>query len=303
MTPTSAVVATLGTPVVSGAWRWSTRRRLRALAYHDVPDAARFAEHLDHLARHYVTVTGAQVADSIDRGVPLPAHALWITFDDGDASVVRSALPLLRDRGMVATAFLCADWIDSDAVPWWVVVRMAAEHGLTDGPTTTKRLKRVPDTERRAEVEQLIGDLAAVEEAPPHQQWSSDDVRAWLAAGNDIGNHSLDHPCLDQCAPEEQRRQVNGAHRHLSALVGGPITTFAWPNGNAAPHAAAELRELGYRVVAGFEHRLAPRFLGSAVPRLRIDADAPIARLRAIESGAHPAVFAVTRRDSGGVRG
>jgi hypothetical protein len=64
------------------------------------------------------------------------------------------------------------------------------------------------------------------------------------------------------------------------------------------------MAELGYRMALLFDHRLAvvgtppamsigaPEF-PAALSRLRLDSDAPVERLRAIVSGAHPALFRV----------
>lgn len=78
----------------------------------------------------------------------------------------------------------------------------------------------------------------------------------------------------------------------LGSVVGRAVDVAAWPNGDPAPAALDELKALGYRVVATFDHRLgAVRPDPYAVSRLRLDADAPLARVRAVVSGGHPAVF------------
>ena len=163
-------------------------------------------------------------------------------------------------------------------------------------------MKRSTDNERRRVTATLATRLADAGRSIVGSQWSEDDVRRWLAAGNDIGNHSWDHPCLDRCSEDEQRRQVRLAHDRLSSLVGRPVDVFAWPNGDPSPAAGEELRTLGYRVVATCDHRLvAARPDGSAVSRLRLDTSVDLARTRAIVSGAHAAVFHAQRRLKGRV--
>ncbi|MDO8362934.1 MAG: polysaccharide deacetylase family protein [Actinomycetota bacterium] len=296
----NAVVSLLGSSAVSSAAAWLTRGRVRAVAYHDVQQPAAFAAQLDHFrARGYRTITGGQLADALAGVASLPERALWLTFDDGDASVAQVALPLLRERGMVATAFLCGAWIGTDEPPWWQVLEAAV--APSELVATRIALKRGPDQERRRRIEQMQQALAAAGPPSVGQQWSEGDVHEWLAAGNEVGNHSWDHPCLDRCDDEEQRRQVRLAHERLSRLIGAPVDTFAWPNGDASPAALAELQALGYRLVAGCDHRLvARRSDPMAVSRLRLDTSVGPNRTRAIISGAHSSLYQLQHLVRGG---
>lgn len=296
MSESSLAVRVLGSRTISGAATAVTRRRLRAVAYHTVPDPVAFDRQLAEFDRQgLVTVTGGQVADALHGGAALPQRSLWITFDDGDVSVVRGALPLLSARGMVATAFLCGGWIDTEEAPWWTVVEAAvASPHLT---STRLALKQGADQQRRRVVADMAAELAASASPVIGRQWTTADVAAWAAAGNDVGNHSWDHPCLDRCDEDEQRRQVRAAHDRLSELTGRPIDVFAWPNGDAAPAALDELRSLGYRLVATCDHRLTARGADPLhVSRLRLDTMVDVARTRAILSGAHSAGFHFDRR-------
>lgn len=305
----SRVVRVLGTPAVSRVSHALTRSSLRSVAYHVVNDPEAFERQLDHLqSEGYRTVTARQVADAFHAGPPLPDRAIWITFDDGDVSVIEHALPLLRQRGMVATAFLCGAWIGSTEAPWWTVLEAAVASGLVRADDVSPAdpdnlvsvrlaLKRAPDPVRRRVLRALQDRLAETGASVPGRQWSASDVQSWISAGNDIGNHSWDHPVLDTCDSAEQRRQVTRAHDRLSELSGAAVDVFAWPNGDPSPEAAKVLRELGYRVVAICDHRLARRSGDPlALSRLRLDADAEIVRTRAILSGAHSAVFHAQRR-------
>lgn len=301
----SAVVSLLGAAPVAGAWRLLTRGRLRVVAYHGVADSTAFAAQLDWLGERFNTVTAGQVADALHGGAALPPRAVWLTFDDGDITVVRNALPLLHERSMVATAFLCGAWLDSAELPWWVTLESAQREGLvqpadtghTDSLAVRLAVKRMPDAQRRAVIAAMAERLAAAGLTPEWPQWTTTDGLAWLAAGNDLGNHSWDHPLLDQCDEAQQRHQVRAAHERLSNAFGRTCDVFAWPNGNPAPAAADELRQLGYRLVAECDHRLAARRPdASALSRLRLDSDAAPARVAAVLSGGHSAVFHMQRR-------
>lgn len=298
-------VRVLGSSPVAGLASLITPGRLRVLAYHGIPDPRAFTRQLDYLASRYHTVTGTMVADALAGGPKLPERPIWITFDDGAPQVVRTGLPLLAERGMTATAFVCAGLIDTRTPHWWDVVDDAvsldvvteSDVGTTEGPAIKARLKQMDDDRRRAIVNEFGSRLAQQGHDPQRAQLSSDEVRTWERAGQEVGNHTWDHPCLDRCALSEQERQVNIAHEALTDILEAPPKVFAWPNGNPAPAALAEVRRLDYRLVLTFDHRLCKRSPDPwAMSRLRVDSEADLTRLRSIVSGAHPAAFRLAQR-------
>lgn len=67
-----------------------------------------FAAHLDAIAASGArTLTVSEVAAGLRAGT-LPERGVALTFDDGFASVARTAAPLLAERGMAATVFCVA---------------------------------------------------------------------------------------------------------------------------------------------------------------------------------------------------
>jgi peptidoglycan/xylan/chitin deacetylase (PgdA/CDA1 family) len=90
--------------------------RALVLTYHAVEpgppplcvDEPLFRQHLDAIADSGArALTVASLADALRAG-ELPERAVAITFDDGIASVPRTAAPLLAERGLVATVFCVA---------------------------------------------------------------------------------------------------------------------------------------------------------------------------------------------------
>lgn len=57
------------------------------------------------------------------------------------------------------------------------------------------------------------------------------DEAAQVYAGHEVAAHSLDHPTLKNCTPQEVYRQTESDRLLLSALVGYPVTGFAYPGG------------------------------------------------------------------------
>ena len=284
----------LGTSVVARTARLLTTGRLRVLAYHGVPDPHSFRLQMEHVARCYSPVGGAQVIAATEGRHSLREHSVWVTFDDGRPDVVENAEPILSRLGVPATLFVVAGLIDTDEPFWWSVVERAQADGIVTDPTAVSALKRRPDAERREQVAALareIADRRGLALRTP--QLTSDELSHWVAAGFEVGNHSWDHPCLDQSSPDQQVAQVREAHHRLTTLVGDEPRLFAYPNGNWSAPVDGELKRLNYSVALLFDHRLAtPSGNPLQMSRLRIDSTASVARFRAIVSGAHPCVFA-----------
>lgn len=299
MNAATAMTSLLGTGPVAALWR-RVRPGLRILAFHDVPDSAGFGTQLDQIRRHHTFVSGEQVA-AARRGADLPPNGVWITFDDGDATVFRNAQPVLAERGIPATAYVCPGLLDPPIPPWWDQVAEAGSRGRgavingihVEGSNLVQALKTIPDADRR----QVLTELEPIPE-PRTAPATVEEVDAWVAAGFEVGNHTWDHPCLDRCSPEEQRDQIIRAHDWLTERFGEAPTTFAYPNGDRTDHAFDVLHDLGYDTVLLFDHGLArPTAVSPELSRLRIDAGVDARRSRAILSGAHSDVMGL--RDGG----
>jgi peptidoglycan/xylan/chitin deacetylase (PgdA/CDA1 family) len=74
--------------------------------------------------------------DSVARprtAADLPARAVALTFDDGNASDYRCVLPILRQHGYLATFFITPSWMGADGYMTWDEVRELRSAGMTIG--------------------------------------------------------------------------------------------------------------------------------------------------------------------------
>jgi peptidoglycan/xylan/chitin deacetylase (PgdA/CDA1 family) len=265
--------------------------RLAGLGYHGGDDPAGFARQLDRLTRIARPVSLDDVEAAVAARRPLPGRAVLITFDDGERSVYEHGLPLLRERGLPAVAFVIASLVDTDEPFWWHEV---AHLGGADGPRMVRHLKTVPQARRLA----VLADLRRGRPPVRQAQLTSDELRALEAGGVRVENHSLTHPLLDRCDDAEVRSEVCGAHRRLTEALGRAPRAFAYPNGNWDVRAERVLAELGYRTGFLFDHRLGPRLPDHAlrVSRLRVATTTSPDRFETIVSGLHPAVHLLRGR-------
>jgi glycosyltransferase involved in cell wall biosynthesis/peptidoglycan/xylan/chitin deacetylase (PgdA/CDA1 family) len=67
---------------------------------------------------------------------------------------------------------------------------------------------------------------------PRREILTADDVRALVAAGWEIGSHGRTHRSLPGSPESTLRDEVVGSRADLQAIVGRPVTAFAYPYGN-----------------------------------------------------------------------
>jgi peptidoglycan/xylan/chitin deacetylase (PgdA/CDA1 family) len=272
------------------AFRRRAARRLTVLAYHGVDDPASFARQLDHLARaaHPVSLDEVVAALSGRRG--LPPRAVLITFDDGHRSVLEAGLPLLRERGLPAVAFVVAGLLDTDEPFWWVEAeRLLAAGGLA--PTAlVRRLKALPDAERLRAIAELRETAPAP--APRTPQLRREELPQLESAGIAVENHTWSHPCLPRCDDAKATAEALDAHRVLRDALGREPRAFAYPNGDWDARTERALADAGYAAAFLFDHRVNGPAPGHPLrlSRVRVNSDTGPDRFAILLSGLHPAL-------------
>ena len=88
-------------------------------------------------------------------------------------------------------------------------------------------------------------DVAVGEASEPIMDASQ--VRDWLAAGHDIGSHTLTHPFLTRLAPEQAREEIFASKKKLEDFFGRSIEHFCYPYGDWNAAVRDCVIEAGYR--------------------------------------------------------
>ncbi len=277
--------AALARPWMSLSTTW--RSSLRIVAYHNVEDVELFRIQIAFLADNLEPITAAEVV----RGSFIARRSpVWVTFDDGDPSLVELAMPVLNEFGISATAFICPGLVDSLEPFWWEVVEEAIASNIVPSDEVS-RLKHVDDRERRRRITQIGAALEASNgKSLVREHLTTDELRNWVGSRHSLGNHTWDHPLLDMCEPQEQRRQIVVAHDWLADRFSPKDLLFAYPNGNHSPAAEAILRELGYAVGVLFDHRVHRGRNPLHMSRIRVNSADGLSEFKAKVSGIHPVI-------------
>jgi peptidoglycan/xylan/chitin deacetylase (PgdA/CDA1 family) len=90
-----------------------------------------------------------------------------------------------------------------------------------------------------------------------------DQIKQMIAAGWEVGSHSLSHlpePVMD---PAQLRAEIVDSRKKLAALLGAPILTFAYPFGDVTPEAVDYVRFAGYMAAMDAKGFTADQGLGN----------------------------------------
>lgn len=73
-----------------------------------------------------------------------------------------------------------------------------------------------------------------------------DDVKAILADGHDLGNHSQNHKNMSQLSDKECREEILSVHDKVKELTGYEMFLFRPPYGDYDNHVITNVRSVGY---------------------------------------------------------
>jgi peptidoglycan/xylan/chitin deacetylase (PgdA/CDA1 family) len=75
---------------------------------------------------------------------------------------------------------------------------------------------------------------------------TTDQLRAWQAAGMEVGAHTRSHPRLTRCSDAALRDEVHGSRQALEDVLGVPVQQFCYPYGDVDARVATAARAAGY---------------------------------------------------------
>ncbi|MFC4528185.1 polysaccharide deacetylase family protein [Dyella halodurans] len=75
---------------------------------------------------------------------------------------------------------------------------------------------------------------------------TAQQLRAWHAAGMEVGAHTRTHVRLSQCNDQQQRDEIEGCRTELEQQLGAPVTQFCYPYGDYDERAVAVARQSGF---------------------------------------------------------
>lgn len=81
----------------------------------------------------------------------------------------------------------------------------------------------------------------------PQRLMTVAQMRAWVAAGHEIGSHTLDHVDLTTLPLAEVRHQMVASRQRLEDAIGTAVTAFCYPYGHYGPDHPRLVRDAGFQ--------------------------------------------------------
>ena len=218
-----------------------------------------FSMHMQEIRRYFDVVSLGDWVQHKQQGLPLPAKACAITFDDGWADNYEYALPILKATNTPATLFAVAEKIGTNFQFWPNTVLALLLNGLnaelnrhplfaqvgTEIDVTHKiidreyaaayiaRLKSFSDNEIFSALneihstELLTGKL-------PNALMNWDQLKEMQDSGLvAIGSHTCNHMRLsDALSAEQLQHEIKNSKEVLEDKLGGSVDLFCFPNGD-----------------------------------------------------------------------
>ncbi|MGX5172715.1 polysaccharide deacetylase family protein [Aliikangiella sp. IMCC44653] len=270
-----------------------------------------FRQQMSYLSKRYTPLNMAQMADYIEGKLKLPKKPVLVTFDDGFDDNYRLAFPILKELSIPATFFVTTDFIDSTETLWYerlayffhkLAHPLVEIHELSLSLTlkgqrarykaylkTVEQLKQVKNELRLKILSDLFeryGDpylQASEAEADLSRSMSWEQLKEMVAAGMDIGGHSISHPVLSMLEEKEIENEIVGCKRLIESRLDYQVDSIAYPVGQHESYSDDVIKytkAAGYRVGFSFVDGVGrpSRF---SIERLHVDIYAPFALFKA----------------------
>lgn len=220
------------------------RHKVTIVNYHD-PAPNVFERHMAFFARVYSFISIDRLAQALeDKDFPdLPPKPMVVTIDDGHIGNAR-LFKTIRKYRVPAVIYAVAGVVNTNRGFWF--------DRLPHGGDAMRRLKGLPDVERRSVLQQDYGHTDEREYENP-AALSAEQLREFIQIGGAVGSHTVFHPLLDRCSNETGMHEVKASRELLESMLGHPVVHFAHPEGAQDARTRRWLQESGYRTARTIE--------------------------------------------------
>lgn len=240
-----------------------------------------FARQMAFLRRHFRLLSVEDLERRLAERKPLPSRSCLVTFDDGWADNHQYALPILRQHNVPAVIFVAADFIGSEDCFWQErITRLLYTAAVADGEARAvaegelgRDIRDEPRAEQRRIVREAVDRLKrrSLEQVQELERALASKLgprsnAARGASGEDrfmdwrqvaeliqdsavaVGAHGCSHAPLTSMDVARASAELNESRARVGAVVGRPILSVAYPNGDFNESVVALSRAAGFKL-------------------------------------------------------
>lgn len=186
-----------------------------------------FRADLDFLLRHFEPVGLAEIRQKTLGGEPFARPSMHLTFDDGLRECHDIIQPILLEKGIPATFFLNADFVENRGLMFRNQASLLVESGAKlPGNPLAVRYSEKAILQKWAEAAG-VDFLTFLKEKQPYL--THFQIETMRKRGFTFGGHSLDHPFFGRISTAEQLRQAAESIRFVEKMGWLDWPVFAFP--------------------------------------------------------------------------
>lgn len=222
------------------------RNRVTILNYHDI-NGENFERHARYLIKNFNIISLSECISWL-KGEKKTNNNLVITFDDGYKSFYREIFPMLKKYNIPATVFLATDYIGSNKLFWFDLLKICFEEkgikAFGDNIGNIKEnfdsiisyLNLLEDDEKKKRIYKIKQENHIdyyTEKAKSYQILSWTEVKEMAASLVCFGAHTMTHPILTKISRDKARKEIYGSKEELEKQIDSEVRFFAYPNGDS----------------------------------------------------------------------
>jgi peptidoglycan/xylan/chitin deacetylase (PgdA/CDA1 family) len=206
--------------------------------------------------------------------VPHSRPFCLLTFDDGKRNAATAVAPELERLGVPAVFYVVTRFL-RDGAPLWFDRHHALIRTLGYVPPgldlETLKLLPMAQLNERLDRASAAHNATIDRDSDDIRAMSWDDARPLMRRGFTIGSHGLTHRILNRETESSALSDIDQSIAEVTAELGTPCQTFAFPNGNYTVRLARHALQSGVQTVMTTEPMWADhRFQLWRLPRIEL---------------------------------
>lgn len=219
---------------------WENLEEITSLFFHD-PSPKQFEIILKWISRTGLKPISIQeLGRQVKEEKVIPGQ-VFISFDDGWKGNLE-LIPLVEKYQVPIAIFISTEPVLSGNY-WWEFAGQKAQQDLT-GISSIENFKHLSSFEFQEKIKTLKNHYNLERSSMTVDQLQELDKHELVT----LGAHTVTHPILKQCTPDQQSFELAASKKTLEAWLGRPVNHLAYPNGDYNEHTLALAKKLGYEL-------------------------------------------------------